>query len=79
MRGAGEVEHILQQGAFDHRLVAQVVAFVDFAVGGARRWPVALAHQGGVTQYRQRGAFKAVVEGQVAIEPAAHHGRGIAQ
>ncbi|MNE83685.1 hypothetical protein D3C80_1805220 [compost metagenome] len=75
----GEVEDILQQGAFDHGAVAQLVTFVDFAVGRASRWRIRLADHCGIADDGNDRAFLAIVEGQVAIEPAAHIGEGIAQ
>ncbi|MNP11119.1 hypothetical protein D3C76_1032930 [compost metagenome] len=57
LRAAGEVQYVLQKGAFDHSAVTDVVAFVDLAMGRTRRWLVGLPDHGGVAQYRQCGSL----------------------
>ncbi|MCY1288008.1 hypothetical protein D9M70_370270 [compost metagenome] len=68
---AGEVEYVLEDGGGDRGAVADVVALVDLAVRLARWRRIALPDERLVADQRRGGALQHVVEGQVAVEPAA--------
>ncbi|MND63987.1 hypothetical protein D3C80_553070 [compost metagenome] len=65
-----EVKRVEQHGRSGGGIVTERVAFVDFTVRRTSGRPIALADRGLVTDDRQGGTLKQIIEGQVAIEPA---------